>query len=47
MIAGYAPVVEQIKLCFRHEMLREQIRQSALHTFKKLVDEIKSPVDYF
>ena len=46
MIAGYAPQVEQIKVCFRHEADREQLKKNAPETFKKLVDEIKSPPDY-
>jgi len=48
MIAGYAPQVEQIKLCFRHvQSLREVLRKNASTTFKKLVAGIKVPVDYF
>jgi len=47
VIAGYPPQVEQIKLCFKHETKREELKKNASNTFKKLVAEIKVPVDYF
>ena len=44
VIAGYAPQVEQIKLCFMHEMLIEELKKNAPNTFKKLMDEIKKVI---